>query len=172
VRRRIVLVWQGIVAAARRPLAVGLVLAAGWAGVWADAAAFEPAVNYMLHCMGCHTPDGRGEPGRVPSVRDTLVPFAKMTEGRKFLVQVPGSAQSRLSDAELAEVLNWMVDNLSASPGASAVRRFTQAEVAEYRRTPLVAVSAVRARLVSDARVPGANAPVSDFGAVKDRRRQ
>jgi hypothetical protein len=103
----------------------------------------------MLQCMGCHTPDGRGEPGHVPSIRNTLVPFANTAEGRKFLVQVPGSAQSKLSDAELAEVLNWMIDNLSAISRPPQLRRFTGGEVAAYRRTPLVAVASVRARLVA-----------------------
>lgn len=103
----------------------------------------------MLQCMGCHTPDGRGEPGHVPSIRNTLTPLANVAEGRKFLVQVPGSAQSKLSDAELADVLNWMVANLSASPKPREFRKFTAAEVAGYRRTPLVAVGAVRARLVA-----------------------
>jgi hypothetical protein len=120
-----------------------------FATVWTDTQAFEPSVNYMLQCMGCHTPDGRGEPGHVPSIRNTLVPFAKTAEGRKFLVQVPGSAQSKLSDAELAGVLNWMIDNLSAIPGPPQLRRFTGGEVAAYRRTPLVSVAAVRARLVA-----------------------
>jgi mono/diheme cytochrome c family protein len=116
--------------------------------LWTDTQAFEPSVNYMLQCMGCHTPDGRGEPGHVPSIRNTLVPFANTAEGRKFLVQVPGSAQSKLSDAELADVLNWMIDNLSATPKPSQLRRFTAREVAAYRRTPLVSVATVRARLV------------------------
>jgi hypothetical protein len=77
------------------------------------------------------------------------VPFANTAEGRKFLVQVPGSAQSKLSDAELAEVLNWMIDNLSAISRPPQLRRFTGGEVAAYRRTPLVSVAAVRARLVA-----------------------
>jgi len=113
------------------------------------AAAYEPHVNYMLHCMGCHTPDGRGEPGRVPSVRDTLIPLASKPEGRRFLIQVPGSAQSKLSDADLAEVLNWMVDNLSAVPASRPVARFTAAEVAAYRHKPLVAVKEERRRLIA-----------------------
>jgi mono/diheme cytochrome c family protein len=103
----------------------------------------------MLHCMGCHTPDGRGEPGHVPSVRNTLTPLASSAEGRKYLVQVPGSAQSTLSDAELAEVLNWMLANLSADP-RPGVERFTAAEVSAYRRTPLVAVGEARRRLLAD----------------------
>jgi len=130
-----------------RLLSVGGLLAAllcaGGAG------AYEPHVNYMLHCMGCHTPDGRGEPGRVPSVRDTLVPLASKPAGRRFLIQVPGSAQSRLSDSDLAEVLNWMVDNLSAVPSKRPVQKFTAAEVAAYRHQPLVAVKAERRRLIA-----------------------
>jgi hypothetical protein len=128
-------------------------------GVFCTAAqALEPAVNYMLQCMGCHTPDGRGEPGRVPSVRNTLRPLASAPAGRKFLVQVPGSAQSKLSDAELAEVLNWMIDNLSATSGPSTVRRYTGGEVASYRRNPLVAVGAVRKQLVADLAIATAGA--------------
>jgi mono/diheme cytochrome c family protein len=126
-----------------------LLTAALLAGACAGAQAVEPSVNYMLHCMGCHTPDGGGEPGRVPSVRNTLVVLASKPAGRKFLIQVPGSAQSRLSDAELAEVLNWMVDNLSAQPAQHPVQRFNAAEVARYRHTPLVAVQAERQRLIS-----------------------
>jgi hypothetical protein len=99
--------------------------------------------------MGCHTPDGRGEPGRVPSVRDTLVPLASKPEGRRFLIQVPGSAQSKLSDADLAEVLNWMVGNLSAVPAPKSVPRFTADEVAAYRHKPLVAVKEERRRLIA-----------------------
>jgi mono/diheme cytochrome c family protein len=115
------------------------------------AGAYEPHVNYMLHCMGCHTPDGRGEPGRVPSVRDTLVPLASKAAGRRFLIQVPGSAQSKLSDADLADVLNWMVNNLSAVPASRPVTKFTAAEVAAYRHKPLVAVKEERRRLIAGA---------------------
>ena len=131
-----------------------------------DARAFEPAVNYMIQCMGCHTPDGRGEPGHVPSVRNTLRPLANSVEGRKFLVQVPGSAQSKLSDAELADVLNWMIDNLSAGPGPRAVMKFTATEVASYRGTRLVAVGATRARLVAG--IPGLGGRPGPGGASAD----
>jgi len=129
-----------------RLLGVGALAALLYAG---GVGAYEPHVNYMLHCMGCHTPDGRGEPGRVPSVRDTLVPLASKPAGRRFLIQVPGSAQSRLSDSDLADVLNWMVDNLSAVPSKRPVQKFTAAEVAAYRHQPLVAVKAERRRLIA-----------------------
>jgi len=109
--------------------------------------AYEPRINYMLQCMGCHTPDGSGEPGRVPSIKETLVPFARSAEGRRFLVQVPGASQSTLSNAKLAELLNWMIQNLSAGSAASFTH-FTESEVANYRHTPLVAVQATRAKLL------------------------
>jgi mono/diheme cytochrome c family protein len=127
-----------------------IVALGGFTVMWSDVQAFEPSVNYMLQCMGCHTPDGRGEPGRVPSMRNTLVPLASTPEGRKFLIQVPGAAQSRLSDAELADVLNWMVTHLSALPVPPELKRFTATEVSAYRHTPLAAVAAVRKRLVAD----------------------
>jgi hypothetical protein len=106
-------------------------------------------MNYTLQCMGCHTPDGSGVPGRVPSIRTTLLPFARMPAGRQFLVQVPGSAQSTLSNAELAELLNWMIQNLSAEPGRNDYQRFTEGEVAGYRKHALVEVRATRERLLA-----------------------
>ena len=135
-------------AAQGRAAGVGVltaILMAAWAS---SVGAYEPSVSYMLQCMGCHTPDGRGEPGRVPSVRETLVPFASLPEGRRFLVQVPGAAQSTLPDAELADLLNWMIHNLSETPPRQAIAPYTAAEVARYRHTPLVNVRDTRAQLL------------------------
>jgi hypothetical protein len=125
---------------------------AGIGGLWLCemAVAFEPSVNYMLQCMGCHTPDGSGAAGRVPSIRPTLLPFSAVAAGRQFLVQVPGASQSTLSNAELAELLNWMIENLSNEPRGVIFKRFTDAEVASYRRKPLVEVGATRERLVNE----------------------
>lgn len=133
------------------PLARRLWQPIGWAACAAccqSAAAYEPQINYMLQCMGCHTPDGSGEPGRVPSLRSTLAPFAASAAGRRFIVQVPGASQSKLSDTELAQLLNWMIENLSSVRPASFTR-FTAAEVSNYRRTPLVGVQAAREKLLS-----------------------
>jgi mono/diheme cytochrome c family protein len=102
----------------------------------------------MLNCMGCHLSDGSGAPAKVPSVRESLVKLSTSAAGRRYLVQVPGSAQSPLSDAELAQVLNWMVRNLSARP-VPGFTDFTAFEVARYRRAPLVEVRKTRARLLA-----------------------
>jgi cytochrome c551/c552 len=140
----------------RRHFRIGRVIAVATAAAASfGAPAYEPAMNYTLQCMGCHTPDGAGVPDRVPSIRTTLLPFARLAAGRQFLVQVPGSAQSTLSNAELAELLNWMIDNLSAERGD--YQRFTEEEVARYRPQALVEVRATRERLLassSAARAP------------------
>jgi mono/diheme cytochrome c family protein len=111
-------------------------------------AAADPQANYMLHCMGCHVADGSGSPGRVPSVRESLPVLSASAAGRRFLVQVPGAAQSPLSDLELAQVLSWMIRNLSDRPVSSDFRDFSAEEVARYRKTPLVDVRGTRAQLL------------------------
>ena len=101
----------------------------------------------MLQCLGCHGPDGRGEPGRVPSIRSTLAPLSRFAAGRRYLLQVPGVALSMLSDRDLAALLNWMIPALGGVQ-PEGFRAFTVAEVARYRRQPLVEISATRARLM------------------------
>jgi hypothetical protein len=123
-------------------------LAGALALIATGAHAYEPNVNYQLQCMGCHHADGSGEPGRVPSVRGTLVPFAMRADGRDFLVRVPGVAQSPLSDEETAALLNWMARNLSDVPLPADFVDFTAAEVGRWRHQPLATVSATRARLL------------------------
>jgi cytochrome c553 len=107
--------------------------------------------NYMLNCMGCHLADGSGAQGKVPSLRDSLALLSASRAGRRYLVQVPGSAQSPLSNLELAQVLNWMVRNLSPRGVADGFTEFTAVEVADYRRLTLVSVRDTRARLLSPA---------------------
>ena len=109
--------------------------------------AYEPRINYMLQCLGCHGPDGRGEPGRVPSLRSTLAPLSRSAAGRRYLLQVPGVALATLSDQDLALLLNWMLPTFAGAQ-AKQVRAFTAAEVGRYRRSPLVEISATRARLM------------------------
>ena len=105
----------------------------------------------MLYCMGCHLPDGSGAAGKVPSMRESLPVLSASSAGRAYLVQVPGAAESPLSDAELAQVLNWMVRNLSAPSAPRGFVEFTATEVAGYRSERLLDVGAARARLLAAA---------------------
>lgn len=134
---------------ARAPLLLAMLVAMH------PAHAYEPQANYMLNCMGCHVEDGSGAPGKVPSLRNTLVPFAQTPAGRRYLVQVPGTSQSALSDREIAELLNWMIRSLSGWPVPPDLRDFTAAEVASYRSERLQDSAATRTRLLSA--VPAVN---------------
>jgi mono/diheme cytochrome c family protein len=105
--------------------------------------------HYMLYCMGCHVADGSGAPGKVPSLRESLPILAASGAGRRYLVEVPGAAQSPLTDRELAQVLNWMLRTLSAAAMTKNFANFTAAEVGRYRKSPLIDVRGTRARLLA-----------------------
>ncbi len=130
----------------RRGLALAAALLAF--GPAAPSAAERPEILYMLHCRGCHLPDGAGSPGSVPDMRDQLGRFLRVPGGREYLVQVPGSASAPLDDAELAALLNWMIVRFGPAEVARDFRRYTGPEVARHRATPLTDVDALRARLV------------------------
>ncbi len=110
--------------------------------------AYVPRVNFQLQCMGCHLADGAGQPGRVPSVRRSLVLFSASRAGRDFVIRVPGVAQSPLSDADTAALLNWMARNLSDLPWPAGAPDYSAAEVGRLRRHPLAEVRRTRARLM------------------------
>lgn len=129
-----------------------LVLAALTAPV---AGAYAPQTNWRLQCMGCHHGDGSGEEGRVPSVRQTVVPFSRLPDGRAYMLRVPGVAQSPLSDADTAALLNWMARSLSDVPLPADFVDYTAEEVARWRHEPLAAVKSERERLLHAAGLSG-----------------
>lgn len=108
----------------------------------------DPHSDYMLHCQGCHGPDGSGAPGAVPSFRGQIGKFRQVAGGREYLIRVPGVSQSELDDARVAAVLNWIVAEFDADDAAAGVPPFTAAEVARHRRPPLADVEAVRRELM------------------------
>jgi hypothetical protein len=130
-------------ALSRTPWLLGMLLAVH------SAHAYEPQANYMLNCMGCHGSEASGAPGKVPSLRNTLVPFAQTPAGRRYLVQVPGTSQSALSDREIAELLNWMIRSLSVRPVPRDLGDFSAAEVGSYRPERLRDAAATRVRLLA-----------------------
>jgi hypothetical protein len=122
--------------------------------------AYEPAVNFQLQCMGCHLADGSGQAGRVPSIRRSLVLFSESREGRDYVIEVPGVAQSPLSDVETAALLNWLARNLSDVPLPHNFLDYSAAEVQRLRIHPMAQVRARRERLLKAAE----HAPMPDLG--------
>lgn len=131
-----------------RARAAGAALALIVLGAGKGAAAYEPLVNFQLHCMGCHLADGSGQPGRVPSVRRSLVLLSGSAAGREFILRVPGVAQSPLSSEETAALLNWMVRHLSDLEPPARFEDYSAAEVENARHRPLAKVKDLRARLM------------------------
>ena len=110
----------------------------------------SPRINYMLHCQGCHLVDGAGTAGKVPALKNEVGRFLHVPGGREFLIQVPGSSQSALTDAEIAAVLNWILENFSSGQLPAGFVPYTATEISRYRQPPLADVSAVRANLMKE----------------------
>ena len=111
-------------------------------------------VDYMLQCQGCHLPDGSGKPGAVPSLRNCVGRYLTVPGGRDYLVRVPGSSQSPLTDAELAGVLNWMIERFGPDEVAQSFVPYSAKEIERVRRPPLTDVDGLRRELL--ARLSGA----------------
>ena len=73
----------------------------------------SPQQDYILYCMGCHGAQAEGVPGKVPPLAHALGRYMRTPEGRNYILRVPGAANSVLSDAQLAAVLNWLAQTFN-----------------------------------------------------------
>lgn len=128
------------------PFAIAMLALA--AGLTAPPAAGDPLRDYRLHCQGCHLVDGRGMPGKVPSLAGEVAKFLSVPGGREFLIRVPGVANSRLSDAETAQLMNWMLRAFDPDHAPADFVPYTAEEVAPLRDDPLREVREHRRRLI------------------------
>ncbi len=144
-----------------RPAAGVLAAAALACSVPLAARAANPEQDYTLYCMGCHGTTAQGVPGRVPPLAGALPRFMRTSAGRNYMLRVPGAANSVLSDAQLAAVLNWLAERYRA-PDDPRPEPFTAQEVAAARHTPLADVQARRREVVQELAATGA-APASAY---------
>ncbi|SAK76649.1 cytochrome c, class I [Caballeronia arationis] len=117
--------------------------------------AVQARQGWVLNCMGCHTADGSGIPGKVPALRESLGHFVGMPEGREFVMRVPGASNSALSDAELANVLNWVLATMNASTRPAGFKAYTAEEIAAHRRPALTDVAKTRLGIVKKLQAKG-----------------
>jgi len=141
-----------VIAAAARLLGATLVAGAA-AFVAAPAAEAGPDASlaqqhWVLNCMGCHTATGSGIPGKVPPLAGSLGYFEHLPAGRDYVMRVPGASNSALSDAELADVLNWLLTTKNRDSLPRDFKPYTADEVATHRRPAFADVATVRAGLI------------------------
>ncbi len=125
------------------------------------ASAAEPDGQALYgRCAACHLPDGTGVPGTFPPLGLQVQSFARSDRGRLYMVLVLATgltgklhvegrdyqgfmpAQSGLSDAEMAALLNHVVHVVAK--GSTTIRAFDDVEVATARaRYPKVDAAAV-----------------------------
>jgi cytochrome c553 len=134
------------VSVALQYLTIGSVVAAPQTAINEDRARY----HYQMFCQGCHTPDGSGV-NAVPPLKGMMGVFLRSQRGREFMVQVPGSATSKLGDTQLAEVLNWCIENFS---GSSLINGdylpYTAEEVGRLRQSPLQEIDNTRAEVLAE----------------------
>jgi cytochrome c553 len=145
-----------MIAGTRRAAAVACVVTA----FVSMAAQASPAQDYILNCMGCHGTQAEGVPGKVPPLANVLSRFMRTAAGRNYILRVPGAANSALSDAQLAAVLNWLA--VTYDSPATNLTPFSSEEVSAVRRRPLISVLATRSAVVRSLAATG-SAPAAQY---------
>jgi mono/diheme cytochrome c family protein len=113
----------------------------------APAAAASAVELYTLNCWGCHQPHAEGIPGTVPRLAHSMGYFLELPEGRTYLVQVPGVANSPLNDEQIVEVLNWLLITFNKNELPKDFKPYTLDEVRKLRPHPLLNVQEARTGL-------------------------
>lgn len=94
--------------------------------------------NWMLNCQGCHAIDGAGQPEKgLPDLNGSVANFLNVEGGREYLSRVPGVTNASLDDADLAEVINWVLIKFDPEHLPKDFTHYTAAEVAGLRGKPL-----------------------------------
>jgi len=138
-------------------LAASLIIVAAVAA--APALAGSPADLYTLNCWGCHQPHAEGIPGTVPRLAHSMGDFLQVPGGRAYLVEVPGVATAAMSDAEIAQVLNWLLFTFNHAELPKDFKPYTAPEVAGYRAHQLIHVVETRDGLVKRLKAKGIELP-------------
>ena len=129
--------------------AVILALAAAAAG----AQEYSPRVNYVLLCAGCHCMSGEGSrEGGIPAFPDSVAHIASIDSGRTYMMHVPGVVSAGLSDAQIAEVTNYILEEWA---DGAAFTPFDGAEVTRRRAVPVSNVVEYRRVVVEELAAKG-----------------
>lgn len=171
-RQRVVVAWVAVLALAGGGWVLEAASATGSPRAPALAATLAPLrgnttahKDYLLNCAGCHGLDGAGVPRQgVPDFRHSAGVFTRTAGGREYLIRVPGSSGSVLTDEELAGVLNWIVAGFGADGVGADFRPFTTGEVGRARPHAYADPVIARERVVRELRARGLRVASYAFG--------
>jgi len=118
-----------------------VMLAIAFAGLVSGAVAEDRTsararTDYMLHCSGCHGMDGLGKPEKgIPRFAEQVGHFLRLSEGRAFVMQVPGLLGVRLPDERAAAVTNWMIREFAGASMPPDFVPYSAGEARQYRES-------------------------------------
>lgn len=94
--------------------------------------------DYILHCQGCHLPNATGSPLGAPNMNGFFARFLSVAGGRAYLSSVPGVANAPISDARLAQLLNWSLYEFDPTHVPEDFVPYSAEEVGAFRANPLI----------------------------------
>jgi len=154
-------------------VALGSAMMLMWGGVHAAPALPDPhsvmvdpdqaRIDYVENCGGCHGVAGDTVPAHLPELAGRVGWFMCTPEARAYLIRLPNVAHSRIQDnAELADMMNYVVFILGKGTAPVGTAPFTADEVARERKLALTNknLTAERLRLANQL-VRQCHAPVS-----------
>ena len=119
--------------------------------------------DFIEQCAGCHGVRGSTVPAHLPEIKDRVGWFMCTPESRAYLLRLPNVAHSRLTDnAQLADLMNYVVFVLGGKSVPAGTKPFTGAEVARERQFALTSVSLQAERLrLANVAIAKCRAPAS-----------
>lgn len=108
--------------------------------------------DYLEQCGGCHGLQGSSVPSPIPVLKGRVGYFMCTKAGREYLGRLPNVAYSKVDDAALAEMLNFVVFDLGEGTAPAKARPFEAAEVGRLRAQPMMGqtVEITRKAVVED----------------------
>ena len=118
--------------------------------------------DYLEQCGGCHGLQGSSAPSPIPVLKGRVGYFMCTQAGREYLGRLPNVAYSKIDDAALADLLNFVVFDLGEGTAPAKAKPFDAAEVGRLRADPRLGqtVETTRKTVVA-ALVRGCSAPAS-----------
>ncbi len=94
--------------------------------------------DWILNCQGCHKIDGTGRPDKgLPNLTGEVAKFLTVDGGREYLSRVPGITNASVNDADLAELINWLLPRFDPDNIPADFKPYTVEEVTQWRKHPL-----------------------------------